>query len=151
FGILIPLLPLYGRQYGASMTTVGLLVATYSLMQFVFAPLWGHVSDRIGRKPVLSMTLAGNALSYGLFAVSDSLPLLFVSRALSGFFGANIATAQAYVADVTSKEGRTKGMGMIGMAFGLGFVLGPAFGGLLSRVASWAPGAGAALLSATAC
>ncbi len=152
FGMVVPLLPTFAKAHGASPFQAGLVVASYSLAQFLFAPLWGHVSDRVGRKPVLALTLLGNALSYGLFALATNLPLLFVSRSLSGFFGANIATAQAYVADVTTKEDRAKGMGLIGMAFGLGFVLGPAFGGLLgAHVGTWAPGAGAALLSAVAC
>jgi DHA1 family tetracycline resistance protein-like MFS transporter len=152
FGMVVPLLPRYAEHYGASPFQAGLLVATYSIAQFVFAPMWGHLSDRVGRKPVLAATLAGNALSYGLYALADSLPLLFVARGLSGFFGANISTAQAYVADVTTPETRAKGMGMIGMAFGLGFVLGPAMGGPLgTHAGAWAPGAAAALLSAVAC
>lgn len=152
FGMIVPLLSRYAVNYGATSFEAGLLVASYSLAQFIFAPMWGHLSDRIGRKPVLAATLAGNVLSYGLYAVSDSLPMLFVSRSMSGFFGANISTAQAYVADVTTPETRAKGMGMIGMAFGLGFVLGPAMGGPLGKyVGTWAPGAAAALLSAIAC
>lgn len=152
FGMVVPLLSAYAKRYGADAFTAGLLVASYSLAQFLFAPMWGHLSDRVGRKPILAITLAGNTLSYALYAVSDSLALLFVSRSLSGFFGANISTAQAYVADVTTPENRAKGMGMIGMAFGLGFVLGPAIGGPLGlHVGRWAPGAAAALLSAVAC
>ena len=152
FGMVVPLLAQYARHYGASSFEAGLLVASYSLAQFFFAPMWGHLSDRIGRKPVLAFTLAGNVLAYGLYALSGSLTMLFFSRSLSGFFGANISTAQAYVADVTTPETRAKGMGMIGMAFGLGFVLGPAMGGPLGKyVGVWAPGAAAALLSAIAC
>jgi DHA1 family tetracycline resistance protein-like MFS transporter len=160
FGILIPLLPLYAKRYGATGLVAGSLLAVYSAMQFVFAPIWGRLSDRVGRKPVLASTLAGNVLAYGLFAVASSLPaadassvipLLFVSRALAGICGANISTAQAYVADVTTKDQRARGMGMIGMAFGLGFVLGPALGGILSHWRPWAPGAAAATLSAVAC
>jgi MFS transporter, DHA1 family, tetracycline resistance protein len=152
FGMVVPLLSRYAVNYGATSFEAGLLVASYSLAQFLFAPMWGHLSDRIGRKPVLAATLAGNVLSYGLYALSDSLPMLFVSRSMSGFFGANISTAQAYVADVTTPETRAKGMGMIGMAFGLGFVLGPAMGGPLGKyVGTWAPGAAASFLSAIAC
>lgn len=152
FGMVVPLLSRIATTHGASPFEAGLVVASYSLAQFLFAPMWGHLSDRIGRKPVLSVTLAGNALSYGLYAFATNLPLLFVSRSLSGFFGANISTAQAYVADVTTRADRAKGMGMIGMAFGLGFVLGPAFGGFLGEhLGTWAPGAGAALLSTIAC
>jgi DHA1 family tetracycline resistance protein-like MFS transporter len=153
FGMVVPLLARYGRnELGASSLVAGALVGVYSLMQFVFAPVWGALSDRVGRKPVLTWTLAGNALSYTLYAVSSSLTLLFVSRALSGLFAANISTAQAYVADVTTPADRARGMGLIGMAFGLGFVLGPTIGGVLGAyVGGWAPGAAAALLSATAC
>jgi DHA1 family tetracycline resistance protein-like MFS transporter len=150
FGILIPLLPLYAKEYGATEFLGGLLVAVYSLMQFFFAPMWGHVSDRVGRKPILTLTLAGNALSYLLFALGTSLPVLFVARALAGFFAANISTAQAYVADVTTHADRARGMGMIGMAFGLGFVFGPAIGAGLSHFGSWAPAGASALLSAVA-
>lgn len=151
FGILIPLLTLYAKDYGATEFQGGLLVAVYSIMQFLFAPMWGHFSDRFGRKPILTLTLAGTSLSYALFAFADSLPMLFVARAMAGFFGANISVAQAYVADVTTKEDRARGMGMIGMAFGLGFVFGPAFGAFLSHLKPWAPGAASALLSAIAC
>jgi MFS family permease len=152
FGMIVPLLAEYGHhQLGATSLMAGALVGVYSLMQFLFAPVWGALSDRVGRKPVLAWTLAGNALAYGLYAVASSLPLLFVSRALSGFFAANISTAQAYVADVTTPENRARGMGLIGMAFGLGFVLGPWIGGELGdALGGWAPGAAAALLSATA-
>ncbi|HVG95060.1 MAG TPA: MFS transporter [Planctomycetota bacterium] len=150
FGILIPLLPLYAKEFGATEFLGGLLVAVYSLMQFLFAPMWGHISDRVGRKPVLAFTLAGNALSYVLFALGASLPVLFVARAMSGFFAANIATAQAYVADVTTHADRARGMGMIGMAFGLGFVFGPAIGAGLSHFGHWAPAAASAFLSGVA-
>jgi DHA1 family tetracycline resistance protein-like MFS transporter len=152
FGMIVPLLAEYGRTVrGATPFWAVALVAVYSLMQFVFAPLWGRLSDRVGRKPVLAGTLAGNALSYAVYASATTLPVLFASRALSGLFAANISTAQAYVADVTTPADRARGMGTIGMAFGLGFVLGPFLGGLLgSRVGAWAPGAAAAVLSALA-
>jgi len=152
FGMIVPLLSRYATSYGATAFQAGLLVASYSLAQFVFAPIWGHVSDRVGRKPILALTLAGNALSYAVYAFAKDLTVLFVSRTMSGVFAANISTAQAYVADVTTPENRAKGMGMIGMAFGLGFVLGPAMGGPLGHyVGIWAPGAAAALLSTVAC
>jgi len=152
FGMIVPLLTVYASRYHATAFEAGLLVATYSLAQFVFAPLWGHLSDRVGRKPILTLTLAGNAIAYAVYAFARDLPMLFVSRALSGLFAANISTAQAYVADVTTPENRAKGMGMIGMAFGLGFVLGPAMGGPLGAyVGVWAPGAAAAVLSTVAC
>ena len=151
FGIVIPLLPVYSKAYGASETVMGLLFATFSAMQFVFAPMWGRLSDKIGRRPVLVGGLFGTALSYMLFAFAGSLPMLFVSRALAGFFAANISTAMAYVADVTTPENRAKGMGMIGAAFGIGFTLGPLMGGELSAISPAAPGwaaAGFSLLAA---
>ncbi|MEO8218606.1 MAG: MFS transporter, partial [Acidobacteriota bacterium] len=132
FGIVIPLLPFYARQYGASGSTVGMVVAVYSLMQFFFAPVWGRLSDRIGRRPVLLISLTGSAIGYGIFAVAHSLAVLFVSRIVAGIAAANIGTAQAYIADTTAPENRAKGMGMIGAAFGMGFIFGPPIGGLLS-------------------
>jgi MFS family permease len=151
FGMVVPLLPRYAKEHHASYFVATLLVAVYSFMQFLFAPMWGRISDRRGRRPVLAWTLAGNAASYALFAVAQNLPTLFIARAMSGFFAANISTAQAYMADITTPERRTRAMGLIGMAFGLGFVLGPAFGIALNHYATWAPGAGAAALSAIAC
>lgn len=131
FGILIPQLGVYGVKFGASPFAAGLLLSVYSLMQLLFAPLLGRVSDRYGRRPVLLLSLAGSMSGYLLFALADSLPLLFLARVIDGASGGNIATAQAYVADVTRPEERARGMGMIGAAFGLGFVLGPALGGFL--------------------
>jgi MFS transporter, DHA1 family, tetracycline resistance protein len=133
FGIVIPLLPLYAEQFGASPMAVVWLVAIYSLMQFVFAPWWGQLSDRIGRRPVLLIGLFGSAVSYLAFGLAGSLLMLFLARAAAGIMGANIGVAQAYVADITSPEDRAKGMGMIGAAFGLGFIFGPAIGGGLSH------------------
>ncbi|KFE63228.1 MFS transporter [Hyalangium minutum] len=131
FGILIPQLGVYGVKFGASPFTVGLLLSVYSLMQFLFAPVLGRLSDRYGRRPVLLLSLTGSMTGYLLFAFAHSLPLLFLARVIDGISGGNIATAQAYVADVTKPEERAKGMGLIGAAFGLGFVLGPALGGFL--------------------
>ena len=128
FGLVLPLLPGFAKTYGASELAVGLLMATYSLFQFVFAPIWGALSDRVGRRPVLLLSIAGSTASYVIFAFAPSLPWLFVSRALAGVMAANLATAQAYVADVTAPEDRAKGMGMVGAAFGLGFVFGPTLG-----------------------
>jgi DHA1 family tetracycline resistance protein-like MFS transporter len=131
FGILIPQLGVYGVKFGASPFTAGLLVAVYSLMQLVFSPVLGRLSDRYGRRPVLLLSLAGSMAGYLLFAFAHSLPLLFLARVIDGMSGGNISTAQAYVADVTRPEERARGMGIIGAAFGLGFVLGPAIGGFL--------------------
>jgi multidrug resistance protein len=131
FGILIPQLGVYGVKFGASPFTAGLLVSVYSLMQLVFSPILGRLSDRYGRRPVLLLSLTGSMAGYLLFAFAHSLPLLFLARVIDGMSGANISTAQAYVADVTRPEERARGMGLIGAAFGLGFVLGPAIGGFL--------------------
>ena len=150
FGIVIPLLPIYSELYGASELTLGLLFSSFSFMQLIFAPFWGRLSDHIGRRPVLVGGLIGTAASYVLFGLADSLPLLFASRLLAGFFGANVPTAQAYVADVTTPAQRAKGMGMIGAAFGLGFTFGPLIGGELVRFSMHAPGFFAAGLSLTA-
>lgn len=132
FGVIIPLLPFYGEHFQASPATVGLLMATYSLAQFVSAPVLGRLSDRIGRKPVLSVSLAGGAASYLLLAFASDLWMLFAARAIGGLMAGNISTAFAYVADVTTPANRAKGMGMIGAAFGLGFIFGPAIGGMLA-------------------
>lgn len=131
FGIVIPLLPLYAKQFGANGLTVGLLMMSYSLMQFFFAPMWGRLSDRIGRRPVLIISLITSAVGYIIWGLSTSLTMLFVSRIVAGFGNANLAVAQAYVSDVTPEEHRSQGMGMIGAAFGLGFVLGPAIAGIV--------------------
>ncbi|RKZ10411.1 MFS transporter [bacterium] len=150
FGIVIPLLPIYAQDHGASQLSLGLLFASFSLMQLIFAPLWGRLSDRIGRKPVLVGGLIGTAGSYVLFGMADTMTMLFVSRALAGFFGANVATAQAWVADVTAPEDRAQGMGIIGAAFGLGFTFGPLIGGEMVGLGTGAPGFAAAGLSAVA-
>lgn len=148
FGIVIPLLPLYAERFGATPVAVTLLVAIFSLMQFAFAPWWGQLSDRIGRRPVLLVGLFGSAISYLLFGLAGSLAMLFFARALAGMMGANVGVAQAYVADVTPPEERARGMGLIGAAFGLGFIFGPALGGVLSHFGHAAPFLGAGLLAA---
>ena len=136
FGIVLPLLPVFSKDFGAHGFLVGVIMASYSVMQFLFAPWWGRLSDRIGRRPVLLISTAGAAMSYSLFAVATSFPgntgliLLLVSRAFAGLCGANITVAQAYIADITPPEKRSAKMGLIGMAFGLGFIFGPAIGGL---------------------
>ena len=147
FGIIIPLLPFYAEHFGASALAVGLLSTSFSAAQFLFAPLWGRLSDRVGRRPVILIGLAGSAVSYAVFAMAESLPMLFAARIMSGIAGANIPTAQAFVADVTTAENRARGMGMIGAAFGLGFIFGPAVGGFMSRWGYAAPGWFASALS----
>jgi multidrug resistance protein len=131
FGIVLPVLPLYGKDLGALGWQVGLIVASYSAMQFLFAPAWGRLSDRIGRRPVLLISTAGASISYALFALAAirmDLSLLVASRVFAGICGANLSVASAYIADVSPPEDRSKRMGLIGMAFGLGFILGPALG-----------------------
>jgi len=150
FGIVIPILPLYAEALGPSPWVFGFLMASFSLMQFIFAPILGRLSDRVGRRPVLLVSLLGSAAGYLLFGFAGSLIMLFASRIVDGISGANISTAQAVIADITAPEDRAKGMGMIGMAFGLGFILGPALGGLLVGIAYWLPGVAAAVLSLTA-
>ena len=132
FGVMIPVLPVLSRAYGASPLQVGLLMSVYSFMQFVFSPFWGRRSDRLGRRPILLLCLCGEAASYLLFIFSRSMEMLFVARALAGFFGASLSTASAAISDVTSAQERSKGMALIGAAFGLGFVVGPALGGGLA-------------------
>ena len=134
FGMVLPLMPLYAADlhFQASAPEIGWLMAIYSIMQFLFSPLWGRLSDRIGRRPVLLIGLFGSSLSYLVYGLSESLLVLFLSRGMAGIMGANIAVAQAAMADLTPKEGRTRAMGLIGAAFGLGFVLGPALGGFVS-------------------
>lgn len=157
FGIVVPLLAYYAQDFGASGRTVGAILGLYSLMQFFFSPFWGRLSDRIGRRPVLMISLAGNFAGYALFAVADSLLLLMVSRVVAGVAAASIGTAQAYVADSTTPANRAKGMGLIGAAFGVGFILGPPIGGLLAALGTryglqpnLLPGLFAAALSLTA-
>ena len=135
FGMIIPVLPLLSTHYGATAFQAGLLMSVFSLMQFVFSPIWGRWSDRIGRRPVLLICIFGEGLSYLLLAHSRSLEMLFAARILTGFFGASISTASAYISDITPKEQRSKGMALIGAAFGLGFLFGPAIGGGLTLFA----------------
>ena len=134
FGMVIPFLSYYAREYGASGLAVGAVVGIYSIMQFFFAPVWGRLSDRVGRRPILLVSLVASTTGYLLFAFSHSLTVLFASRVIAGIGGANIGTAQAYIADSTSPENRAKGMGLIGAAFGLGFILGPPLSGILAAI-----------------
>jgi DHA1 family tetracycline resistance protein-like MFS transporter len=132
FGLVIPLLPFYAERFSASPQEVTVLMATYSAMQVVFAPIWGRLSDRVGRRPVLMISMAAAALAYLWLGFADALWMLFAARALGGACAGNIAAANAYIADVTTPEGRARGMGMIGAAFGLGFIIGPALGGVVA-------------------
>jgi len=150
FGIVIPLLPLYGERYRPSALAMGMLLSAFSATQFAAAPILGRLSDRFGRKPVLLFSLAGSVAGYLLFAFAHSLTMLFAARIIDGISGGNISTAQAYVADVTTPETRAKGMGMIGAAFGLGFIFGPAIAGVTVHWGEWAPGVAAAAMSALA-
>ena len=132
FGVIIPLLPFFGEHFGASPAQVGLLMAAYSFTQFLAAPLWGRLSDRIGRRPVLIASLTGAVGAYVWLGFADSLWMLFAARLAGGAMAGNISTAFAYVADITGPSNRAKGMGMVGAAFGLGFIFGPAIGGILA-------------------
>ena len=173
FGLILPLLPFYAGQYGASDFVVGLLAASYALAQFIGAPLLGRLSDRYGRRPVLMISIAGTALGFLILALADPigrslarLPLanasgdqllaltnatilavMFFSRLLAGLTGGNITVAQAYISDVTDEKSRAKGLGLIGAAFGLGFIVGPAMGGLLSQFGYAVPAFAAAGLA----
>ncbi len=140
FGIVLPLLPGYAARFHASETAIGIVVASFSLMQFLLAPWWGRLSDRVGRRPVILIGLVGSSLSYLLFAVAGSFWILLLSRVLAGGMGATVNVAQAYLADITPIEGRSRAMGLIGAAFGLGFVLGPAIAGLTVQWGASAPG-----------
>lgn len=148
FGMVLPLLPSYAARLGGTPGNIGLLVASYSAIQFILAPLWGRVSDRIGRRPVLLIGLAGSVASYLVFAFANSLPLLLLSRILDGGSGATVNVAQAYLADETTPEQRTKAMGMVGAAFGLGFIVGPILGGITAAIGNTLPGIIAAIITA---
>jgi DHA1 family tetracycline resistance protein-like MFS transporter len=147
FGIVLPLLPGYAARFQVSETAIGVVVGSFSLMQFLFAPWWGRLSDRIGRRPVLLIGLAGSALSYLLFAFAGGFWTLLLSRLLAGGMGATVNVAQAYLADVTPQERRAGAMGLLGAAFGIGFVLGPAIAGLTVHWGQKAPGLVAAGMS----
>ncbi|MDR3378692.1 MAG: MFS transporter [Verrucomicrobiae bacterium] len=156
FGIVVPLVPMYSRLYGANGWLIGAIIASFSAMQFIFSPIWGRLSDRHGRRPILLISTAGAALSYVLFALGSGLAsphlalgAILVSRVVAGACGGNITVAQACIADITPPEDRSKRMGLIGMAFGLGFIFGPAISGLALKFGgSTAPGWAAAALCA---
>ncbi|MEX0945122.1 MAG: MFS transporter [Balneolaceae bacterium] len=126
FGIVLPLLPFYAQEFAASAVMIGLLYSVYSFMQLIFSPIWGSWSDRIGRRPIMLLSTFGAVIAYTIFGLAESLSVLFFSRIVAGTMGGNISTAQAYIADVTDSENRARGMGLIGAAFGIGFVIGPA-------------------------
>ena len=148
FGLIIPSQPFLAKHFGATATTVTLLGTTYSLMQFLLAPVWGTLSDRFGRRPILLATIFMTACGHATFAASTSLTMLFLARALSGTGAANISTAQAVLADTHPPHERSRAMALIGVAFGVGFVLGPALGGMLFHLDHRAPAAFGALLAA---
>ncbi len=148
FGMILPLLPFYAELYGASPFEIGLLFASYSLAQFVCSPLWGRLSDRIGRRTPLLASIVLSCLAYVLLAAAPTLGLVFLARILAGAAAANYTIAQALVADVTAPEKRARAMGWLGAAFGLGFVVGPALGGGLSHLGVTAVPAGAAVMAA---
>src|SRR5215471_18615117 len=156
FGIVVPLVPVYSRHFEAHGWQIGVIIASFSAMQFIFSPIWGRLSDRHGRRPILLMSTAGATVSYVLFALSArlqdhiaALALMIFSRAFAGLCGGNITVAQAYIADITPPGERSRRMGLIGMAFGLGFIFGPAIGGLsLKYLGSTGPGWIAASLCA---
>lgn len=149
FGIVIPALPYYveGEAFRATPFQIGLLFASYSLMQFIFSPILGSLSDKVGRRPILFFSLLGSAVGYLLIGYAAALWMVFAGRIISGITGGNISTAQAYIADVTTRENRAKGMGLFGAMFGLGFIFGPAIGGILSRYGISVPFLFAAALS----
>jgi MFS transporter, DHA1 family, tetracycline resistance protein len=139
FGIIIPLLPFYAQTFGASPLVIGLLFASFSLSQLVASPVLGDVSDRWGRRPVLIFSLLGTVVSFVMLAVAQSLVMLFAARIVDGLSGGNITTARAYIADVTAEEDRAKAFGILGAAFGLGFIVGPALGAAFSHISYTAP------------
>jgi multidrug resistance protein len=148
FGILIPILPSFAiKELGVDEAAIGVAIAIYSFVQFIFNPILGRLSDKHGRKPVIVLCLFINALGYVIFAFTNSYIILLVSRIVAGVGGSSIAVAQAYIADVTTRETRSKGMGLIGSAFGLGFVFGPLIGGFLSKLGYMETGLGAAAFS----
>lgn len=144
FGIIIPLNPYLAGKFGATPLQVGLLMSVYSLFQFIFSPIWGQLSDRYGRRPVILLSLLGAAVAHTGFAFASTFYGLVFARALAGLFGGNISAAMAYIADITSEKDRSKGMGLIGAAFGLGFICGPVIGGVFGVIGQSMAEAGSA-------
>lgn len=134
FGLVIPILPIFSKELQATPIQIGFIAGLYSLMNFLFAPLWGTLSDRIGRRPVMLVSIMVTMLSYVFFAFTQNLIFLAMSRIFSGIGSANISTAQAYISDITQPKDRAKNMGLIGAAFGLGFIFGPPAGGYLKSL-----------------
>jgi MFS transporter, DHA1 family, tetracycline resistance protein len=150
FGIIVPLLPFYAETFGASPLVIGLLFAVFSLCQLAAAPALGDLSDRYGRRPILVFSLAGTVVSFVMLAVAHSITMLFAARIVDGLSGGNISTARAYVADITEPKDRARAYGLIGAAFGLGFIAGPALSGVLAKVSYTAPIWAAAALTLVA-
>jgi len=147
FGLILPLLPFYAKSFGANELTIGLLLASYSLMQFIGAPVLGRLSDRYGRRPILLISQLGTFVGFIMLGFANGLGMLFASRIVDGVSGGNISTAQAYIADISDEKNRAKNFGLIGAAFGLGFIMGPAIGGFLSQFGYQVPAFAAAGLS----
>jgi DHA1 family tetracycline resistance protein-like MFS transporter len=139
FGIIIPLLPFYAQTFGASPFVIGLLFASFSISQLIASPLLGELSDRFGRRPVLIFSLIGTVISFAMLAVAQSLAMLFAARIVDGLSGGNITTARAYIADITTEKDRARAFGLLGAAFGLGFIVGPALGAAFSHISYTAP------------
>ena len=136
FGIIIPILPIFTKELGAQDYQIGLIAMIYPIMNFFFAPLWGTLSDRHGRRPIILVSVFITGLAYLVFAQVNALSILFLSRLLSGIGSANISVAQAYITDVTTPHERTKNLGLLGAAFGIGFIIGPTLGGFLKSISS---------------
>lgn len=147
FSLILPLLPYYAKTFEANQTTTGILIASYAAMQLIGAPILGRLSDRFGRRPILLLSVFGTFLGFLLLGFANALWMLFASRILDGLTGGNLSVAQAYISDVTDEKSRSKGLGMIGAAFGLGFIIGPVTGGLLSQWGYAVPALAAAAIS----
>jgi DHA1 family tetracycline resistance protein-like MFS transporter len=147
FSLILPLLPYYAKTFNANQTVTGILIASYALMQLIGAPILGRLSDRFGRRPILLLSVFGTFLGFLLLGFANALWMLFASRILDGLTGGNLSVAQAYISDVTDEKSRSKGLGMIGAAFGLGFIIGPLTGGLLSQWGYAVPAFAAAAIS----